>query len=273
FSHARAATASASSSGHPGYKLRMSSANCLTYRASARSRVTAARPRATRRRPSSEIHSLWARSSAAASTRRPCRSYCPRERLKRRTTALRLEYLRLRRVSAVSPAGSHTRWSRWAHFRQSGRSASILRKLPGSRSTPHWEHAEGFRIEKTTTSRFLTAIEFPAALADDTRTGEPLVNAATSRRTARERRSEKSVALPIAQDARPSVVSLLCVRIFDTRGDSPNVPRGVHDPSGAVTPELVLRRNYDLGAASDRALDGPIDVFDVDEDHYRRASI
>src|SRR5262245_21438411 len=151
----------------------MDSVNCATYWLSACSRASEAFSRASWRFPSSLRHSSCARSRAPDSTSRPWRSYLFRERLNLTTTADKVEYFRLRLVSAVSPRGRNTRWSRSAHSRQSGFPFSILRKLPFHNSSPHSAQAEGFKIEKTTISPFTsvavlvsTAMNFYLRLLD-----------------------------------------------------------------------------------------------------------
>jgi hypothetical protein len=83
-------------------------------------------------------HSCSACSNACSSTRSPCRSYRLRARLHLRTTATSVECLRERLVSAASPAGKKTRWSRSAHARHSAPFSlvNVIQALR-PRSSPH----------------------------------------------------------------------------------------------------------------------------------------
>jgi hypothetical protein len=64
-------------------------------------------------------------------------------------------------------------------------------------------------------------------------------------------------------DASQTRLSFLLRCLFDTRGDGPDVPRWIHDPCGAVAPELVGQGHENLGPCGNRAIHGFVDVLDI----------
>jgi hypothetical protein len=75
------------------------------------------------------------------------------------------------------------------------------------------------------------------------------------------------------QDCGPSIRPLVGGGFFDARRNCPDVAGRVHDPAGAITPKLVLRREQDLRAGGDGSVEGGIDVLDVNENHDWRGSV
>src|SRR2546426_8975198 len=113
-------------------------------------------------------HSASACSNAFSSTKSPCRSYRPRALLNFRTTAESTECFRARLVSAASPVGRKTNWSRSAQARHNAPSPSsslIHAFLPNS--SPHSSHLESRCEMKTLMSSdfFTGAFEVPKVIA------------------------------------------------------------------------------------------------------------
>ncbi len=124
------AIAAARAAGQPGNNRLISSARRDWKATSSSARSCRSRSRRRARASSSTRQCSSASSKAGSSTRMPCRSYRLRARLQRTTTADRLLACLARRVSAVSPAGRNTKWSRSAHLRQSGPASLMTRKSP-----------------------------------------------------------------------------------------------------------------------------------------------
>src|SRR6266540_3565874 len=66
---------------------------------------------------------------------------------------------------------------------------------------------------------------------------------------------------------------LILRRLLDARRDRPHVPRRIHDPRGAVAPELIRQRHESPGACRYGALHGFVDVLDIDIEHHRRTAV
>src|SRR5687768_7068599 len=74
-------------------------------------------------------------------------------------------------------------------------------------------------------------------------------------------------------DTRPPLAPLVLRRFFNAGGNDPDVSGWIHDPAGAITPELVLDGDKDPRAGSHGTLDYRIDVVNIDKDHHGRAAI
>src|SRR6185295_3810592 len=73
-------------------------------------------------------------------------------------------------------------------------------------------------------------------------------------------------------DLGPSLLSSRGRSLFDASGDGPHVPRRIHNPPGAITPELVLYRKHDLRSGGHRPLHHFVHILDIDkDDHWRTA--
>src|SRR5689334_8515193 len=74
-------------------------------------------------------------------------------------------------------------------------------------------------------------------------------------------------------DPGPPLLPLRRRSLFDTSGDGPHVPRWIHNPPGAIAPELVLHWKHDLRPSGHRPLHHFVDLLDIDEDHDRRTAV